>query len=369
MALAGETAEAEAELRRRPDLLRVLGLPWRIRRLLERTRAEPDFLTHPRVDRFDFHFTGEGWRISEVNSDVPGGYIEAGALARLHTEEAGVRLAPLPCPAAILAASLRRRLAGASPLVALVHATAYSDDRQVMEHLADQFDWEGLRSRLVGPNQIAWREGLPFAADGGEAERFDAVFRFFPAEWLPNLGGAAAWATWFHGARVPLANPATALATQSKRFPLAWDRMQTPVPTWRRLLPETLDPRRADWRAHPREWVLKPAFGRVGDSIGMEDVTSARELTSIQRWARWWPSDWIAQRRFETIPIDSPLGPLHPCLGVYVVDGVAAGVYCRLGRSPLVNHLALEAPVFLGAPKTLPQPPTPTAAHPTESHA
>ena len=36
-----------------------------------------------RVLRFDFHWTCDGWRISEVNSDVPGGFSEASELPAL----------------------------------------------------------------------------------------------------------------------------------------------------------------------------------------------------------------------------------------------------------------------------------------------
>ncbi|MCL4192911.1 MAG: hypothetical protein KJZ87_14350, partial [Thermoguttaceae bacterium] len=67
--LDAETRAAEEELCQRPDLQRLLGLPWRIRRALRRAATPP---AGPRVMRFDFHFTTDGWRISEVNSDVPG---------------------------------------------------------------------------------------------------------------------------------------------------------------------------------------------------------------------------------------------------------------------------------------------------------
>jgi hypothetical protein len=39
-----------------------------------------------RIMRFDFHLTSEGWRVSEVNSDVPGGFAEAGASAAMVAE-------------------------------------------------------------------------------------------------------------------------------------------------------------------------------------------------------------------------------------------------------------------------------------------
>ncbi len=77
--LAHEAVDAEAELRHRPDLHADLGLPWALRRHLRRGMANAT----PRVIRFDFHWTTDGWRISEANSDVCGGYIEASGVTPL----------------------------------------------------------------------------------------------------------------------------------------------------------------------------------------------------------------------------------------------------------------------------------------------
>ncbi|HEU4532669.1 MAG TPA: hypothetical protein VFS00_01080, partial [Polyangiaceae bacterium] len=74
--LAGELVACERELLARPELHRRLALPRPLSKLL---RAGGPSATPAacRVMRFDFHWTTEGWLVSEVNSDVPGGYTEA----------------------------------------------------------------------------------------------------------------------------------------------------------------------------------------------------------------------------------------------------------------------------------------------------
>jgi glutathionylspermidine synthase len=173
-----------------------------------------------------------------------------------------------------------------------------------------------------------------------------AIFRFYPAEWLPNLRRDTGWPSFFAGSAVPLSNPAVALVTQSKRFPLVWDELGHQPTMWRQLLPETRDPRDADWR-NGCEWILKPALGRVGDGIAMAGITSAADLRQIHRDARWFPRHWAAQRRFRSIAIDTPEGSHHVCLGVFVIDGRAAGIYGRLARAPLIDQHARDVAVLV----------------------
>jgi nucleoside-diphosphate-sugar epimerase len=77
--LEQETLAAERELLDRPELHGDLGLPRPLRRCLRRIRREGPACAGPRVMRFDFHWTDEGWRISEANTDVAGGFVEASA--------------------------------------------------------------------------------------------------------------------------------------------------------------------------------------------------------------------------------------------------------------------------------------------------
>ena len=73
--LTQEAVAAEEEISRRPELLKLLGLPPALCRVL--AEEEPMTPAAVRVIRFDFHYTTQGWRISEANSDVPGGFSEA----------------------------------------------------------------------------------------------------------------------------------------------------------------------------------------------------------------------------------------------------------------------------------------------------
>ena len=52
----------------------------------------------------------------------------------------------------------------------------------------------------------------------------DAVLRFYPGEWMPNLPGVVRLDVVLRGNATPVSNPGHALLTQSKRFPLTWDR-------------------------------------------------------------------------------------------------------------------------------------------------
>jgi glutathionylspermidine synthase len=293
--------------------------------------------------RFDFHFTSEGWRISEGNTDVPGGFNEASGFTRLlaqhyrGTETCGD-------PASALAHAILRRV-GEGAMIAMVHATGFTDDRQVMAFLGLHFEGCGLRSVLASPDHLRWRERRVFMESQWHSGPVDLAVRFFPAEWLPDLPSRCGWHHLFGNSETPLCNPATALLTQSKRLPLVWDGLDVRLPAWRRLLPETRDIRdiQVDNR---RDWVWKPALGRVGDSIGLSGVTSEKDLTWIRHNALRHPRAWIAQRRFEIVPIETADGLLFPCFGVYTIDGRAAGVYGRIGRNRLIDYRAQDIVVL-----------------------
>ena len=341
--LAAETLAAEEELVLRHDLLPELALPRAFIREVRRVRSPPT--ESPRVMRFDFHPTRDGWRISEVNSDVPGGFIESSAFPDLIADHLGCALRITGDPAAALCDVVARSVPPGGT-IGLVHATAYTDDRQVMVFLSRALQARGLRTCLISPDQLRWREGRAAIHCGFHEGDAVALIRFFPAEWLPNLPARSQWPMLLTGGRTTLVNPATALLTQSKRFPLVWDRMRTPLPCWRRLLPETRDPRDTDWRRDDG-WVVKPALGRVGDAIGLAGVTPQREWRVIRRGVRWFPRHWVAQKRFAAVPVDGPDGAIFPCFGVYTVGGRAAGVYGRIASTPLINHLARDVAILV----------------------
>ena len=341
-ALARETRAAEAELIGRPELHRRLGLPRAVRRALAHaSRQAPAGAA--RIIRFDFHFTTDGWRISEGNSDVPGGLNEAsGYPAIIGTHYPWAESVGDPAGAYVDA------LAAAAPagaVVALVHATAYSDDQQMMTFVAKRLEARGLRAHLASPSHLRWREGRAWLESAWWCGPLDLIVRFFPAEWLGELPRNSGWPHLCAGSLTPISNPATALLTQSKRFPLVWDELSTSLATWRALLPETRDLRSTPWRTSP-DWILKPALGRVGEGIAIAGLTDGVEWRKIVRNATWWPGHWVAQRRFEVVPIVIGGTARYPCLGVYTVDDRVAGAYGRLASRPLIDSLAEDAAVL-----------------------
>ncbi|MGH8529448.1 MAG: glutathionylspermidine synthase family protein [Nevskiales bacterium] len=340
--LARETMQLEDALSERTDLFRELGLPRSLTEVLTRKRSKA-LGEHVRVMRFDFHPTPTGWAISEVNSDVPGGFSEASALPRLAARfVSGTRV--FGDVGGTLLAALTGRI-GSRRRVAFVHATSYSDDRQVMQYLASRFEGAGHKPVWAAPDHLRWRNGNATAIADGQEGPVDAVVRFYPAEWLPQLPRSSNWQDYF-AAGTPTCNHPRAVLTQSKRLPLIWDRLGIELPTWRRLLPETCDHRQVRWKQDPR-WVIKPALGRVGDGIAWRNLLAAKEWRSICVDTMFSPRCWVAQRRFESQPLATSSGERHLCIGSFTVDGKAAGFYGRLSASPRIDHQAQDIAVLV----------------------
>ena len=341
--LAQETLAAERELIERPELHRTLGLPRASRGALREAARGGHAAGAARIVRFDFHYTTDGWRISEANCDVPGGLNEASGLP-LAIGPHYAWATPVGDPAGMYARAIAAQ-AGEGATVALVHATAFSDDQQMMLFVARRLQAMGITTHLASPSHLRWRDGRAHLETDWWRGPLDLAIRFFPAEWLGELPAACGWPRLFGGGRTPVSNPATAILTQTKRFPLVWDRLRTPLPAWRGYLPETRDPRDAPWRTSA-EWILKPALGRVGEGIGMAEAIGAGEMRRIARSARWWPGQWIAQRRFRVVPMRAGGREVYPCLGVYALDGRVVGAYGRLGGVPLIDARAADAAVL-----------------------
>lgn len=341
-ALWREAVLAERAAIAEPALLRRLGLPRPLRFEIQRAPSAPSSIG-ARFVRFDFHPTDDGWRISEINADVPGGFLEASALTSLFLEHSSnTTSAGDPC-AALARALARDTTPGHT--VALIHATAYSDDRQSMSAIAARLAALGVPAVLIAPDQLHLTGDALVALQHGAAPvRIGAAARFFPAEWLPNLASARAWRPLLSGADRCILNPAAAVVTQSKRLPLIWDQLGCAMPTWRRLLPRTVDPRSCK---SLRDWALKPALGRVGESIYLPGVLPLGERKA-PRLARRHPGAWIAQERFHATPLTTGDGsPLYPCVGVFVLDGETVGAYGRLAQRPLIDQHAQEAAVLV----------------------
>jgi glutathionylspermidine synthase len=352
IALAAEALQAENELLERRDLHRELGLPPGLRRCLGRIGKSKPTPGPVRVMRFDFHWTTEGWKISEGNTDVAGGFIEASGLTQIfctHYRD----WQPTGDPAGVLSGAIRRVLAPKA-VVGLMHLTVYSEDHQIMLYLASRITGNEIFCCHVGPEQIRWTHGRAMADTAAYSGPVHLVVRFFPAEWLPKLSRGTGWEGYAHGGITGVCNPAYAVLIQSKRFPLVWDKMHTSLPTWRALLPETRSPRDVE-PGMEDQWVYKPALGYEGRDVAIEGVTDPQNFARIHRAALSDPGSWVAQRRFVPIPLNTPRGTLFPCLGVYIIDGRVAGAYGRAGVRPIIDDRSREIVVLQPRDATQPR--------------
>ena len=200
---------------------------------------------------------------------------------------------------------------------------------------------------LAQPQHLRWSDGRAHVESDWHRGPVDFVVRFFQAEWLPHLPRRVAWRPLIAGGSTPVANPGTAILLESKRFPLTWDHLRTPLPTWRRLLPETRELPRHARRTDPA-WMLKSAYSNNGDDVLNRELSPRPEWNKATRWLALARRHWIAQRRFDSLPLATPWGPMHACVGTYTVDGKAAGMYGRVSHLPIVDYRSSDAAVLIG---------------------
>jgi glutathionylspermidine synthase len=338
--LFAETLELELELLERRELWSELGLPRALGRALAGRKPTPGA---GRVMRFDLHWTVSGWQLSEVNSDVPGGYTEATHLPRLlESAIGGLSMAGDPTDAVVAALSAR----AAGGLVVLACAPGFMEDHQVVAQLRDVLRERSGEAEIATVGQIAWRDGRAWLRARDADREIAVIFRFCQAEWLPELCSGDEWPCFLGGGRTPVTNWGASALTESKRLPLVWDRLRANVPTWRQLLPETRALRDAPW-SRDDGWLLKSAYCNNGDTVSIRAALSPAEWQRRAWRARLQPRSWLAQRRFETVALSDEVGALHACIGVYVVDGRAAGAYARVTRRPLIDFAAMDAALLI----------------------
>jgi glutathionylspermidine synthase len=327
LALYDETVAMEQALKSRPKLVTEMGISAEMADALCACEYNP--AENIRFMRFDFHPTADGWRISEVNSDVPAGYPEASVLPRL-----AQKFFPAHEQCGCFGEVLAERAAQVFPAgctIAYLHDTHTVEDYQIMRYLGDMMEGRGYRSLYAAPEHIKW--------NGNFAEEIGGIIRYYPAEWL-EFGKGVDWRRFVNSC-TPSCNHPLALLTQSKRLPLVWSALGCgKFPAWQRLLPPT-----APAAELCEGWILKPAFGRVGQGINIPNTVSPQEAREIRNAAIKIPAQWVAQKMFTSTPLDG----FHLTLGLFVIDGAFAGCYARASRSPRIDEDATEIPVLVSS--------------------
>jgi glutathionylspermidine synthase len=343
--LAAELTTAEQELFNCPGLDAVIGFSPKLHSVFMDMRRKGPVPDAMRTLRFDFHYTTNGWHISEVNSDVPGGYSEASCFTNMmahyfpNTLTTG-DVANKWTEAMMTAIGERKH-------VALLSAPGFLEDQQVTAFLASQLQSRGVETLLFHhPAQLSWQSGRAGVVSNGQRVDFGAIVRFYQGEWLAALPENSGWRWLFAQGKTPVANPGISLLTENKRWPLAWEYMRTKMPIWRALLPECRDPRDPCWQSSD-QWVVKGAFSNTGDAVYSHDTLTRKAWGDLCNKVARNPTHWVVQRRFEPLPIFSDAGEIYPCIGVYTVNGRAAGVYTRMGYKSVVDYSAKDGVLLI----------------------
>lgn len=332
--LAGELFEAEHELLAAVREGRLPGLDRKTRRRLERLPLPLAPGGPGRLIRFDFHLCDGRWFISEANCDVPGGLNEASQMPKLWPEVSG--LTSPGDPTAAYAEDIVA-VAGTGP-VALVHATSFSDDWQMLKYLANALEAKGVEAIAAAPDGFAWKDGEARA----KGARIGAIVRFFPGDWLVHTSFARAW---FTATQTPVLNPVVSLLAQNKAFPLFLDALGIEAPAWRQYLPEVRPVSRR--RLFDADTVLKPVYGRVGEGVAIAGVSAAKTLRNSRLAAALHPRHWIRQQRFAVSNLGTAEDPAFPTVGIYTLGSRVIGAYGRVGSRPMIDMDALDVPVFI----------------------
>ncbi len=348
-----ETRRAEQYLNNHQKLARSLKLT---RKLLKDIKKMDNYnpKAHIRLTRYDFHPTKEGdWAVSEVNSDVPGGFAEASLMPRVaieslineSTEAVNKKIYYYESFGEKLVEVVKKKVPEHGRIM-LVHCTSYSDDRQVMQYLGDRLTSEGYQVIYGSGVHVNFKDNKAYSILDGNEGPLDAIFRFTPLEWICDIKPKR-WHGYFCTETLSCNHPISIYA-QTKRFPLVWNSLEengVDMSTWKKLLPETVEVKATKGK---EGYIYKPAYGRVGEGISIKEACTTKEYKKILSDVRKHPNRFLAQKKFNSMPLTGENGEsYHVCIGSYAIDGCHAGYYARISEAPRIDSRAADIPVLI----------------------
>ena len=343
--LIKETTEAENFLNKNLKYTKALEIPNKFRSDIKSMKNyNPD--KHIRLMRFDFHPTLENkWAVSEVNSDVPGGFAEATLMNRKSLEYLSNENYYAISFGDFLADAIKKKVRQEGRIM-LVHCTSYSDDRQVMQFLGDKLSGMGYEVIYAAADQLKFENGKAISILNNREGEVDGIIRFSPLEWVADMK-TKNWHGYFDTETVSCNHP-IAIFAQTKRFPFVWDLLESKgidLSTWRELLPETLE---VNDQKVDDKFIYKPVYGRVGENISIKEACKDDEYKKILKDVKRHPKKYLAQKKFNSRPLTNEDGEeFHVCIGSYGVENSHAGYYARISRSPRIDSYAADIPVLI----------------------
>ena len=204
----------------------------------------------------------------------------------------------------------------------------------------------GYHSLYGAADHLDFKNQESYSLLSGYEGKIDGIVRFTPIEWIKDMHPKT-WSGYFDTI-TPSCNHPISIFAQTKRFPFVWDTLEKngiQLDTWRKLLPKTTE---VHERKRLNDFIYKPAMGRVGEKISIEDACMEGEYQAILKDVKKHPKNYIAQEKFISKPLISPEGEsFHVCLGSYAVDGKHAGFYTRISTKTRIDSEAQDIPVII----------------------
>ena len=319
------------------------------------------------IARADIFLTDEGLAFTEINSDTPTGEAEAVVLNQIVKAEHPGLEDPNTALAdrfvSMVEALFARTLPEGAPRTAgILYPTEFTEDLALVRLYRRWFEERGWDLVLGSPFNLT-------AGPGNTALLFDTpisvMLRHYKTDWwgeraspwddveIPDVRplsaplGAALGAS-LEG-KLVIVNPFGAVLPQNKRSmafmwehihrfsPASQDVIRKYIPVTSRL--ETMHVEQL--LAEKDEWVLKSDYGAEGDEVLLGRMLTPELWKASLAQAR--RGRWVVQRYFEAQK--EPTGGVIN-YGVFLVAGVACGVYTRVQAGP-TDDRALSTPVFI----------------------
>ncbi len=340
-----ETRLAEEYLNKHIKIAKKLSLPKKIFKKISSMQYY-DSTKNIRLMRYDFHLDiNNRWFVTEVNSDVPGGFAESSLLPEIARKIINMPELKYISFGEKMVEAINKKLNKVGNIM-LVHCTCFSDDRQVMQYMGDRLKMEGYNIIYGAADHISFKNGQAYCILDNNKEKIDLIFRFTPLEWLVQMKPRK-WDGYFDTVTCSCNHP-IAIYAQSKRFPFVWDDLEKAhisMKIWKSMLPETLE---VNMKGIEQGFIYKPVYGRVGEKISIKEACKENEYSKIIRDVKKYPNHYIMQKKFDSFPVVGEGGETyHICLGSYTIDGEHAGYYARMSEYPRIDSYAADIPVLI----------------------
>lgn len=340
-----ETRAAEEFLNQNIKISKKLALPKKILEQIPNMQTY-DKTQNIRLMRYDFHPDINGnWIVTEVNSDVPGGFAESSLLPSLARKTIDMPELEYTSFGEKMVDAINHLL-NKKGTIMMIHCTCFSDDRQTMQYLGDRLKKEGYTIIYGAADHINFKEKNAYCILDNNQKNIDLIFRFTPLEWLIQMKPRR-WDGYFNTVAKSCNHP-IGIYAQSKRFPFVWDDLEKAgiqMKTWRKLLPETIEVKELGSK---EGFIYKPVYGRVGERISIKEACKGDEYQKIIKDVKKHPKQYLAQKKFESMPLEvDDENKYHICIGSYIIEGEHAGYYARISSYPRIDSYAADIPVLI----------------------